>query len=280
MITVMPRLTRWFLASACLVLAALPLRLQAQELDMLELDDFVNPRELQLKDAPGGSYRFLASRVYVGAAERENFRGDFYKSRVHFGRLATAYYAGRWQLTAKLTDYDTRTHRDPPYFRSRAQVARYLGGSDSRQPVRLQFSWTFNQSRVYGSQNEYAVDLSTSVDVPGTHVPVVGGVVYSVDPERNIHYAGLAAQLPVLTWKHESSIRLGGSVAQDQDEASHVVTRAPNLYKGMVALALGIPGTDSRIYAAYSPTYRRAIKEWNHEVTLMLDASVFVKLLK
>ncbi len=106
------------------------------------------------------------------------------------------------------------------------------------------------------------------------------GVVYSVDPERNIHYAGLAAQLPVLTWKHESSIRLGGSVAQDQDEASHVVTRAPNLYKGMVALALGIPGTDSRIYAAYSPTYRRAIKEWNHEVTLMLDASVFVKLLK
>lgn len=267
------------LAGAALtLLAAIPLC--AQELDVLELDDFLNPRELLSKDAPRGSYQFLASRVYVGAAERENFRGEFYKSRVHFGRLATAYYAGRWQLSAKLTDYDTRTHRDPPYFRSRAQVARYLGSDASRHPVRLQFSWTFDQSRVYGSRNEYALDLSTSVNLPGTRRPVMTGVVYSVDPDRHVRYAGASAQLPVLTWAHESSIRLGASVATDHDRATTAGAQSQYLFKQLVSLALGIPGTESRLYAAYSPTYRRDLHEWNHEVTLMLDASVFMKLLK
>lgn len=252
----------------------------AQELDVLELDDYLDPRELQSPTAKGGGYRFLASRVYVGAIERSNFRGDFFKSRVHFGRLATTYYAGRWQFSAKLTDYDTRTHREPPYFRSRAQVARYLGIGETRRPIRAQFSWTFDQSRALGVHNEVALDLSTTMRLAALHRPLVGGVVYSVDPDRKRHYAGGSLQLPVARWKHESSIRLGGSVAQDRDRASQVFSRSPNLYKTMVSLAVGIPGTESRFYAAYSPAYRREMDAWNHEVTVMLDATVFSKLFR
>lgn len=274
----------WHVGTTALIgviaLASAVAPLKAQELDALELDDFLDPRELQSPEAKGGAYRFLASRVYVGAAERHNFRGDFFKSRVHFGRLATVYYTGRWQLTAKLTDYDTRTRIEPPYFRSRAQVARYLGGSESRAPIRAQLSWTFAQSRATGSQSELALDASTAINIPSLGRSIMGGVVYSVDARRDRHYAGASLQIPVVRWEHESSIRIGGSIAQDRDRTSRVLERAPNLYKTEVSLAVGIPGTESRVYAAYSPAYRRDLREWNHEITVLLDATVLSKLFK
>lgn len=264
--------------AAAVVVVALPLG--AQELDVLELDDFLDPHELKSSEARGGAYHFLASRVYVGAAERHNFRGDFIKSRVHFGRLATVFYAGQWQLTAKLTDYDTRTHREPPYFRSRAQVARYFGGGESGTPVRAQLSWTTDVSRTEGAHNEWALDLSTTVRLPAVGRPIVGGMVYSVDRHRARHYAGFSAQVPIVRWQHESSIRLGASVAQDRARASQLLARSPNLYKAIASLAIGIPGTEARLYAAYSPAYRTQGRTWNHEVTVMLDATVISRLFR
>ena len=263
-----------------LVSLIVSLPLGAQELDALELDDFMDPRLLRSREASGGAYRFLASRVYVGAAEHHNTRGEFLRSRVHFGRLATVYYARRWQLTSKLTDYDTRTRREPAYFRSRTQVARYLGGTESRAPIRAQLSWTFSQSRTEGAQNEFALDASTSVTVPLLSGSLVGGVVYSVDPSRDRHFGSVSAQVPILQWEHESAIRLGASIAQDRDSAGHVFQRAPNVYKAELSLVIGIPGTETRLYAAYSPAYRRSIKEWNHEITVLLDAAVFSKLFR
>jgi hypothetical protein len=119
------------IAAQVAMLAAAASPLVAQELESLELDDFMDPRLLLSAEARGGAYRFLAGRIYVGAADHHNFRGEFLQSRVHFGRLSTVFYGRRWQLTSKLTDYDTRTRREPPFFRSRTQVARYFGGRKS-----------------------------------------------------------------------------------------------------------------------------------------------------
>jgi len=250
----------------------------AQELEVLELDDFVDPRIL----APGETrraYRFLAGRIYVGAADHHNFRGEFLQSRMHFGRLATVLYAGRWQLTSKLTDYDTRTRREPPYFRSRTQVARYFGGRKSPL-IRTQLSWSFSQSRTDGAQNEFAIDGSTSITMPVLPGPMMAGAVYSIDHVRDRQYAGASVRAPILRWEHESSISLGASIAHARDEADEMPDETPNLFKAEVALSITIPGTETRVYAAYSPAYRRSLEKWNHEITVLLDAPVFARLFR
>jgi hypothetical protein len=262
---------------ALLVLGAGP-RLAAQELDILELDDFLDPRELSQHLGPGDPHRLLASRVYVGAAERHNFRDEFLKSRVHFGRLASSLYVNRWQYSLKLTDYDTRTHREPPYFRSRAQVARYFAGKGPNQVIRTQVSWTFDESRSAGPSNEIAIDASGVVNLTGLKRQLSGGVVYGYDLTHDRHYVGASVQLPVVQWRYDSSIRIGAGVAQDRAALGDAFALAPNILKTAVMLSLGIPHTESRLYGAYSPAWRRDLHQWNHEVTVLLDATMLARL--
>jgi hypothetical protein len=270
------RLLTWT-AAGVLTVAAAVAPLPAQELEALELDDFMDPRTLASDD--GRQYRFLAGRIYVGAADKHNFRGDFLRSRVHFGRLATVLYAGRWQVTSKLTDYDTRTRRDPPYFRSRTQVARYFGGRKAPL-IRSQLSWSFSQSRTEGAQNEFAFDASTLIYASFLPAPITAGAVYSIDPARDRQFTAASVRAPILRFEHESTISIGASIAHDRDQASNLPQPAFNIFKAELALSIGIPGTETRLYGAYSPAYRRSLEKWNHEITVLLDAAVFAKLFR
>jgi hypothetical protein len=141
----------------------------AQELDIFDINDFVDPREL---GAQPGSYgllhcpcdSFVVSRFISGGV------ADFVDALrpahvdVSFAHLATSFYYGPWQVNWKKTQLnraDLTPHEYPFFFELRGiapdnkntlQVGRYFTFGSKQAPsiVRLEFTWTQVEYRSLG----------------------------------------------------------------------------------------------------------------------------------
>jgi len=180
---------------------------QAQELDIFDINDFVDPRDLGATITPQGwlacpCQRLLVSRLMAGGV------ADYVdvlrptSSDVLFAHLATSYYTGRWQLNFKTTRFDsTRSGGEVPTWKYGLQAGRYFtmgGGSDpatlraqvnaSKTEYRRLIGRSTSYSSVYDTELGFEVD--SSVRILGR--PFVTSVVFLQDTPPGHGHGGAA----------------------------------------------------------------------------------------
>lgn len=267
------------LAALLGALASAPLPAAGQELDVLELDDYIDPRDLAEVVEETGEPRFLASRLFVGVDNNYQFRDTFSGATAGLVHAVTALYVSHWQVNLKLTGFGADSRGDIPYFRARTQLARYLVSDGRNEAVRTQLSWTMDDRRGRKVQHEIAADVDFSFDIPRLHHGFTGGVIYAHNLSAGDHYLSFASRLPVIRWRNGSAVRLGVGIAREEDDFMELVRfQLPNIAKGEVSLEWVLPSTDSRIHAAYSPSFRAGREHWNHELSILLNAPLFATL--
>jgi hypothetical protein len=172
----------------------------AQELDIFDINDFVDPRALGATVSDTGRLQcpcrhFLASRFLTGRVNQYDENAIATRANVFFGRLATSYYAGLWQLNWKssilrapgnIQDVRPLSRLITPRQKHSLQVGRYwaigTGRSDS-EPVmlRAEVSWALNgyhgiavrrpRHPVSTYQSFFGEELGLEVD---TSLPLLG----------------------------------------------------------------------------------------------------------
>ncbi|HEX6160095.1 MAG TPA: hypothetical protein VF111_08015 [Thermoanaerobaculia bacterium] len=119
----------------------------AQDLDIFELSDFVDPRlrglemdtELEMTEQ-GADYQFF--RAIVGGVTNYTARTKPTGNDIGFVHLAGSYYSGLRQYNLKLTTLEVYNKDDRPRFRVAAQVAHY--------------SFSMLEDEEEGAQEQYA----------------------------------------------------------------------------------------------------------------------------
>jgi hypothetical protein len=169
---------------------------QAQELDIFDINDFVDPRDLGATITPQGwlacpCQRLLVSRLMAGGV------ADYVdvlrptSSDVLFAHLATSYYTGRWQLNFKATRFDSSgVGGEVPTWKYGAQAGRYftMGGGNNPATLRAQVNASKTEYRrrlgptkAFGSvyDTEIGFEVDTSVSILGR--PFVTSLVFLQD---------------------------------------------------------------------------------------------------
>jgi hypothetical protein len=171
----------------------------AQELDIFDINDFVDPRALGANLDEKGQLacpcrRFLASRLLVGRVEHYADNSNPTRANVIFERIATSYYAGLWQFNLKVSRIrEPKEIQDGPFFlgtlvprgKYGLQLGRYwaVGGSEDREPtiLRAEVTWTVSQYHGFAVrrphhpvsryQSYYGEELGAELD---TSIPLWG----------------------------------------------------------------------------------------------------------
>lgn len=208
---------------ATLLLAAFAL--QAQELDIFDANDFVDPRDLGATITPRGGIacpcnRFLVSRLFTGGATNYVDQLRPTDADVLFAHLATSYYTGRWQFNFKFSHLEdltnegsTGTFTELPQRKATLQLGRYytfgrLGGNPTM--LRAQLTWSRVEYRRLTAAtstraSEYATvnnsELGVEVDVRVRRLS--GSFVYVDDnPPGHRHGGGVPDHRKRLSFIH------------------------------------------------------------------------------
>jgi len=197
----------------CLVAIAVPAG--AQELDIFDINDFVDPRELGARAEGRGRLRcpcdpFFISRAMAGGVTRYVDVLRPTNTDVTFLHLATSYYRGPWQFNWKhtrlnaddfgLNDAAVAVSLVTPENKNTVQAARYFafGSGDSALIGRAELTWTmveYRQERrvrdvrefpeepplpVDGYESRYQNELGLEADIPWRlgRIPLVTSAVY------------------------------------------------------------------------------------------------------
>lgn len=202
------------LVLALLVVAPL---VRAQELDIFDINDFVDPRDLGATITPDGGLtcpcqRLFVSRLITGAVRHyvDLFQPTY--DDIFFADLATSYYTGRWQWnlkTAKLeqtTAFIDTSHGyvigRMPNRKHALQIGRYfvMGTGDNAVALRAQLNAStrqYRQRRVVGNhlgsyESLYDSDAGFELDtsVPIFHRPFVTSIVYVANMPFGLPHSG------------------------------------------------------------------------------------------
>jgi hypothetical protein len=169
---------------------------QAQELDIFDINDFVDPRDLGATITPRGwlacpCQRLLVSRLMAGGV------ADYVdvlrptNADLLFAHLATSYYTGRWQLNFKATRFDSSgVGGEVPAWKYGVQAGRYftMGGGNNPATLRAQVNASKTEYRrqlgptkAFGSvyDTEIGFEVDTSVSILGR--PFVTSLVFLQD---------------------------------------------------------------------------------------------------
>ena len=234
---------------AVVVAAFLCAGLQAQELDIYDLNDFVDPRLLGAVAAPRGQLKcpcdsLLVSRFIAGAAANyvDVFRvTDRGASFVH---LATSYYRGPWQANWKVTQLNREDYGSAPTARfsssaatpenkNTLQLARYfaVGPSGSPSIIRMEATWTFAHYRQaapregefsYASRDENEFGFEADLPWHAGRYPLVTSLVYvgrsgllsashsdSAFAQRRVTLLQRAPRLSAGSWSFDTALAVG-----------------------------------------------------------------------
>jgi len=169
---------------------------QAQELDIFDINDFVDPRDLGATITPRGGLvcpcqRLLVSRLMAGGVSEYVDVLRPTNADVLFAHLATSYYTGRWQLNLKTTRFDSSgVGGEVPTWKHGLQAGRYftMGGGNNPATLRAQVNYSRTEYRrklgptqSFGSvyDTELGFEVDTSVRIFGR--PFVTSVVFLQD---------------------------------------------------------------------------------------------------
>ena len=273
-----------------LLSALLPiLPMQAQELDIYDINDFVDPRDL-------GKDSFLVSRIIVGGVTRylDVFRPT--NSDVAFGHLATSYYRGSWQANWKHTRITTNNFPDvfdrnssevepngafpgpgrgfafspTPENKNTLQLARYfaVGRAASPSIIRIEATWTSveyrhllpnpgEQSSDFHSRFENEVGFEGDIPWRVGRFPVVTSLVYvgrfktshTTAADPPTRRATLLQRAPRISLGRWSIDTAVALGSVHADSRWHDLLIQPSLH----VTSPTIPGVDVRVHFKYAP---------------------------
>jgi hypothetical protein len=297
---------RYVLALA-LICAVLPgISMQAQELDIYDINDFVDPRELS-----GDS--FLISRAIAGGVTSylDVFRPT--NSDVMVGHLATNYYFGSWQANWKHTRLNRedfgpgqlqvqRNSSQIPENKNTLQLARYFSVGRAAAPtiIRLEATWTradyrqrFRNSAgvaIGDFRSRFENEVSFEGDIPWRvgRFPVVTSLVYvgrfkSTNDDGGTRRVTLLQRAPRLSlgrWSLDSAVALGSVHANNKWNG---VLVQPSLH----VISPTIPGVNVRVHFKYAPAIGRLgpppigekpQSRTENQFSIFIDRTLFAKL--
>jgi hypothetical protein len=122
-------MNRFAVAAVLLLFAAAAL---AQEFEIFDPNDFIDPRERGAVFAPNGmslltpGSPFSVVRVYGGWVRNYQWRDTPTAPDIGFAHLVWNRYRGNRQLNLKLTTYDVQAGTSLPWYRGTIQLAQYF----------------------------------------------------------------------------------------------------------------------------------------------------------
>ncbi|HEX5718564.1 MAG TPA: hypothetical protein VF179_20555 [Thermoanaerobaculia bacterium] len=271
---------------------------EAQDLEVFELETFVDPSVLTLPGEDGQEplhLTFLAAYLRTGISHDFQYRSEYLSSRVGLVDLIGTVVRRRLQFTGRWTGYGYDRPDSGTAGRAEAQLGYYFispspeGPSPSPHITRLQVSVArATTSRSLGGTT-FGIDLDTSVMAP---YDVVGGLSYAYyrpdrycDPEctdentQGTHFASMDVRTE--TWEHGKKfgfdMGMGTGLSYQGDQIRWNTLRLEFRFKKRLYQDRW------SIYGVYAPAYRLdgAVPgtRVNHEASLFLHLRAWSTLL-
>lgn len=178
----------------------------AQELEILQIDDFISPAEVGTDTGPTW---FFASRALAGTITDYTRRNDLLDQGANFVRVVNNFYAAGWQLNVNLSRFALRPNglrerydtsragtvignnmEGAPLSRIGVEVSRYLGRADEDAAVRWRFKWNRETLASNVHDDEFGSDIEFKLFAVNS---VIGGLQYIYKPlyrEHIVEYGG------------------------------------------------------------------------------------------
>ncbi len=244
----------------------------AQELELFELDDFVDPKEFRtnVQNDTIKSQSFLATYVLAGVDRNYQFRNEFSKSTISFIRITNSLYFSHFQMNLKLAKLNSHTCKNincdgTPNFKSRLQFAIYSLDETTKEYLgRYQFSWNVVNRPGRGLIHEFSIDLDFSI--PDENWPFYGGLIYANKPWEKEQYLGFAGRYTIIRFENNSNLKWGIGISGED-----IGVWRWGVFRNEFSVELsGIP-LSSSLHIIYSLSRQLYIGEWNHEVGAFLS---------
>ena len=300
----------------CAAFSGIPML--AQELDLYDINDFVDPRELGARAESRGRLlcpcdSFLVSRVVTGGATSylDVFRPT--NSDATFLHLATSYYRGAWQANWKHTQLNRedlgpghsevqRGSVPVPDNKNILQLARYfaVGRGASASIIRIEASWTRAEYRQqprdangpFGDfHSRFENEFGFEGDIPWRigRFPIVTSLVYvgrsGIPGGAGIRRVTLLQRAPRVSlgsWSLDTAVAVGSVHA---DNRWHGALIQPSLH----LISPTIPGANVRVHIKYAPAYgelgpppagERRHSKLENQFSIFIDRTLFAKLFR
>jgi hypothetical protein len=278
----------WRTAVLVIFLAVVAGPAVAQDLEVFELDTFLDPSTLTVEDDHGNPLHltYLAAYLRSGVSQHFQYRSEYVHSEVGFVDLVGTLVRRRLQLVGRWTGYDFNGS-GLRAGRAEAQIGYYFaspspGGSTPGVDLsRLQLSLAHSTA----STPTEGTTLSVDWDFSPTPYDVIGGLSYSYfRPDQGCGRGcsqALSFDIRTRIWKPSErlgfDLGIGGGMVQRQG-----ATRADTL-RTEFRLKWRTPKDRATIYGVYAPAYRLGGgvggSRTNHEVTLFMHLRLWSLLL-
>jgi hypothetical protein len=269
------------LASAALLACLLIPPAAAQELQALDLNDFLDPRLLTVSEEGGEAepISFFTSRLAFGFLDQYQRRSQITETGFRFGRIIGNFYSGKNQFNIELTQFDRLGKDADAIGETRIQWGRYFTGAaaDGEEfTARLLLSWRTTTGEQAGFEDELSVIADYAF--PISDRLVYGGYVYTFVPDSGDHYLSYAFRDTVQRWQMGFRLDVGlGLGAEFVDESARWGHTRLEL-----ALVAPLPrfNTDLRLVYApyYHPTAAKSGEVFGQEIGVFFDGAVFSKI--
>jgi hypothetical protein len=279
----------------------------AQELDIFDPTDFVDPRERGAIFRPGGfgitdpGAPFSIVRAYTGRVTDYQWRNAPTDADLSFLHLTSSRYWGDHQLNLKLTAFHADQNAQLPSLRGTVQFGRYFGqyfrlrGDDTNADVekrriagRVLFTVSTEKNPFLGDQSavrrdEYNHEFGMEMDVrlPLLHARKIDGSFIWM--RRRVDKNAYTDRFSYLYRLHERTrsngrlhLNMDVGIGAERANGWHCcVTRAA------LTARFVIPLFDTGVNVSYAPTYSPAGadgRRTHHELAIYLDRTVFAHL--
>jgi hypothetical protein len=270
----------------------------AQEFDVFDLNDFVDPRirGAEYNDngdllAPGDDVQIV--RAAAGVVRNYQWRNTQTSEDARFFHLTHGFYRGRHQVNGKVTVLDGKGESPLPRYRGTAQWATYIvtrvklaGDEDATQVAgRFLVSASIEENRYKDRErrrtrdHNFELGVQTDVAVP---LPrgrsVTGSLVFMT---RDMGEMGRAQRLTYFYRLDDRTFlnrfRLGTTIGVGGERTDAWHWGATRL--GLTG-AIDIPGIGTTLNVAWTPTYIPGARDRHmfHEVAVFLDRTLFTSL--
>jgi hypothetical protein len=304
-------------ALALVIAASLCAGAQAQELDIYDLNDFVDPRMLGAVAAPHGQLNcpcdpFLVSRLMAGGVANYVDVLRVTDSGASFVHLATSYYRGPWQVNWKSTQLNREDFgsEPTPRFSSSAatpqnkntfQLGRYfaVGSHGAPSIIRMEATWTLVQYRQatpvngqfsFASRHENEVGFEADIPWHLGRFPLITSLVgvgrfgklNVADPNsfaaRRVTLLQRAPRFSLGYWSFDPAIAVGSVNAGHWSD----LMVQPSLH----VVSPTIPGLNMRVNFRYAPQIGRLRRpargesprsETANQFAIFIDRAIFAR---
>lgn len=267
----------------------------AQELGVFDVNDFIDPRELQGSGSGDTAvqWRFLAARFGFGTVEQLQEQNTFTETSAGFLHVTGNYYYSRFQSSVKLIGLHIVESEDCGELlalRARLQQAVYFpwggstreSGSIQRTAGRLQAGWEIERVGDGQVSHQFGVAFRARTAVLGRGRPLWVSAFYTRKETADTHYMGVSSSLLLGEWRQGIRLSLSLRVDREHEDFARLVLLRKgdyiNVHRIGLSLEIPWPTPEWRIHMSYAPAYNMAEDRENHETAVFLTGPLLARL--